>query len=78
MGRRGLTNGLQEEPISVFFLPVGNTKKEMYKTKSCLVENWEIRMQEVFNDIPDDLLQKVVRSIPGGLRKLVEASSPCF
>ena len=46
----------------------------MYKTKPRTLEDLEIRIQQVLNAIPNDILLKVVRSIPGRLMKLVEAN----
>eukprot|EP00106_Octopus_bimaculoides_P014260 XP_014781702.1 PREDICTED: uncharacterized protein LOC106877339 [Octopus bimaculoides] len=51
----------------------GVTRLGCYNTDSTL-EDLETRIQ-IFNDMPDDVLQKVVHSIPGRLRKLVEATS---
>ena len=46
----------------------------MYKTKPCTLEYLEIRTHEVLNNNLDDILQKVVYSTPGRLRKIVKAS----
>ena len=51
-----------------------NCTKEKVKTKSCTLEDLHIRMQEVLNDIPHDILQRGISSIPGRLVKQVEAS----
>ena len=37
----------------------------------------EIPIQEVLNNISDDILQNVVHSFPGRLRKLIDASGTC-
>ena len=52
----------------------GYTMEELYKTKPRTLEDLEARIQEALNHIPDDVLQKVAYSIPGRLRKLVEAT----
>eukprot|EP00106_Octopus_bimaculoides_P001463 XP_014768905.1 PREDICTED: uncharacterized protein LOC106868252 [Octopus bimaculoides] len=52
----------------------GFTKEEVYKTKPCPPSDLETWIQEVLNNIPDDVLQKVVHFIPSCLRKLVEAT----
>ena len=46
----------------------------MYKTKPRTLEDLEIRIQQVLNAIPNDILLKLVRSIRGRLMKLVEAN----
>jgi hypothetical protein len=38
------------------------------------LEQLEARIQEVITNVPHDFLQKTVDSIPGRLRKLVDAA----
>ena len=76
LGRRGLHEWPPRSPdltLCDFYL-WGYTKEEVYKTKPRTLEDLEIRIQQVLNAIPNDILSKVVRSIPGCLMKLVEAN----
>lgn len=41
-------------------------------------EGVEIRTREILNDIPNDILPKVVHSIPDCLRKMVDATGAYF
>ena len=43
--------------------------------KTSTLEDLEARIQEVVNDIPDDVRQKVAHSIPNCLGKLVETTA---
>ena len=45
----------------------------MYRAKLRTVEQLEDRIRNVIPNVPHDFLQKTVDSIPGRLRKLVEA-----
>ena len=76
LGRRGPHEWPPRSPVLTqcdFYLR-GYTKEEVYKTKPRTLEDLEIRIQQVLNAIPNDILLKVVRSIPGRLMKLVEAN----
>jgi len=70
------TNGLQEVqiPHPVTFL-WGWAKEEVYWAKPCTMEQLEDRILNVITNVPRDFLQKTVDSIPGRLRKLVDAAS---
>ena len=61
-----LTNGLQE-------VLWGWAKEEVYQAKPRTMEQLEDRIRSVITNAPHDFLQKTVDSIPGRLRKLVEA-----
>ena len=52
----------------------GYTKEKVYKKKPRILEDLERRIREVLNDNPNDVLQKVVNSISGRLRKLVDTT----
>ncbi|KAJ4431025.1 hypothetical protein ANN_19618 [Periplaneta americana] len=47
---------------------------EVYRTKPRKLEELEARIQGVITNIPSNFLQKTVDSIPGRLRKLVDAT----
>jgi len=49
-------------------------KEEVYRAKSHTLEQLEDRIREVITNVPHDFLQKTVDSIPGRLRKLVDAA----
>ena len=49
-------------------------KKELYRAKSHTLEQLEDRIRKVITNVPHDFLQKTVNSIPGRLRKLVDAT----
>ena len=76
MGRRGPHEWPPRSPglTPCDFYLQGYTNEEVYKTKSCTLEELEIRIQQVLNAIPNDILLKVIRSIPGRSMKLVEAN----
>ena len=52
----------------------GWAKEEVYRAKSHTLEQLEDRIQKVITNVPHDFLQKTVDSIPGRLRKLVDAA----
>ena len=52
----------------------GWAKEEEYRAKSHILEQLEDQIQKVITDVPHDVLQKTVDSIPGRLRKLVDAA----
>jgi len=52
----------------------GWAKEEVYRTKPRTVEQLEDRIRNVITNVPHDFLQKTVDSIPGRLRKLVDAA----
>ena len=72
LGRRGPHEWPPRSPdlTPCDFYLWGYTKEEVYKTKPRTLEDLEIRIQQVLNAIPNDILLKVVRSIPGRLMKL--------
>ena len=76
LGRRGPHEWPPRSPdlTPCDFYLWGYTKEEVLKTKPRTLEDLEIRIQQVLNAIPNDILLKVVRSIPGRLMKLVEAN----
>ncbi|CAE1323807.1 unnamed protein product [Acanthosepion pharaonis] len=59
---------MQDDAPPHFALTVRYTKEEVYKTKPRTLEDLETRIQEVLNDIPDDVLQKILHSILDRLR----------
>jgi len=71
-----LKNGLQEVQIShpVTFSCGGWAKEEVYQAKPRTMEQLEDRIRSVITNAPHDFLQKTVDSIPGRLRKLVDAA----
>ena len=77
MGRRGPHKWAPRSPdltpTGYFFLR-GYTKEEVQITKPCTLEDLDIHLQKAVNNIPNDIFQRVVCSIPGYLRKVVEAS----
>ena len=76
LGRRGPHEWPPRSPdlTPCDFYLWGYTKEEVYKTKPRTLEDLEIRVQQVLNAIPNDILLKVVRFVPGRLMKLVEAN----
>jgi len=46
----------------------------VYRKKPRTIEQLEDRIQNVITNVPHDFLQKTVDSIPGRLRKLVDAT----
>ena len=56
-----------------FFL-WGWAKEEVYREKPHILEQLEDRIRKVITNVPHDFLQKTVVSIPGRLRKLVDAA----
>lgn len=50
----------------------------MYKTKTRPGEKLETGIQGFHNDIPDDVLQNIVHSNPGRLRKMIDAVGACI
>ena len=52
----------------------GLAKEEVYRAKPRTVEQLEDRIRNVITNVPHDFLQKTVDSIPGRLRKLVDAA----
>jgi len=50
------------------------SKEEVYRAKSHTLEQLEDRIRKVITNVPHDYLQKTVDSIPGRLRKLVDAT----
>jgi len=51
-------------------------KEEVYRVKPRTMEQLEARIRNVITNVPHDVLQKTVDSIPGQLRKLVDAAGP--
>jgi hypothetical protein len=49
-------------------------KEEVYSAKTRTMEQLEDWIQNVITSVPHDFLQKTVDSIPGRLRKLVDAT----
>ena len=49
-------------------------KEEVYRAKTCTMEQLEDLIRNVITNVPHDFLQKTVDSIPGRLRKLVDAA----
>ena len=56
-----------------FFL-WGWAKEEVYQARPHTMEKLEDRIKNVITNVPHDFLQKTVDSIPGRLRKLVDAA----
>jgi len=52
----------------------GCAKEEVYRAKSHTLEQLEGLIGKVVTNVPHDFLQKTVVSIPGRLRKLVDAA----
>jgi len=52
----------------------GWAKEEVYRAKSHTLEKLEDRIRKVITNVAHDFLQKTVDSIPGRLRKLVDAA----
>ena len=52
----------------------GCAKEEVYRAKSHTLEQLEDRIRKIITNVPHDFLQKTVDSIPGRLRKLVDAA----
>jgi len=52
----------------------GWAKEEVCRAKSHTLEQMEDRIRKVITKVPYDFLQKTVDSIPGRLRKLVDAA----
>jgi len=52
----------------------GWAKEEVYRAKPRTMEQLEERIRNVITNVPHDFLQKTVDSVPGGLRKLVDAA----
>jgi len=52
----------------------GWAKEEVYRTKSHTLEQLEDRIRKVITNVPHDFLQNAVDSIPGRLRKPVDAA----
>ena len=76
LGRRGTHEWPAGSPDLTpcdFFL-WGWAKEEVYRTKPHTMEQLEDRIRNVITNVPHDFLQKTVDSIPGGLRKLVDAA----
>ncbi|XP_014772804.1 uncharacterized protein LOC106871051 [Octopus bimaculoides] len=76
MGRRGPHERPPRSPdlTPCDFYRWGYTIEEFYKTQSRTLEDSETRTQDFLSDISDDIMQKVVHSIPDRLRKLVNAT----
>jgi len=76
LGRRGPHKWPARSPdptLCDFFL-WGWAKEEVYRAKPCTMEQLEDRIRNVITSVPHDFLQKTVDSIPGRLRKLVDAA----
>jgi len=52
----------------------GWAKEELYRAKSHTLEQMEDRIRKVITNVAHDFLQKTVDSIPGRVRKLVDAA----
>jgi len=52
----------------------GWAKEEVYRAKYHTLEQLKDRIRKVITNVPHDFLQKTVDSIPGRLRKLVDAA----
>jgi len=77
LGRRGPHEWPARSPDLTpcdFFL-WGWAKEEVYWAKPHIMEQLEDRIRNVITNVPHDFLQKAVDSIPGRLRKLVDAAS---
>ena len=75
LGRRGT----HEWPASPHLTPCdfflwGWAKEKVYRAKPPTMEKLEERIQNLITNVPQDFLQKTVDSIPGCLRKLVDAA----
>jgi len=68
-----LTNGLQEVQISRS-VTFSCAKEEVYKATPRTMDQLEDRIRNVKTNVPHELLQKTVDSIPARLRKLVDAA----
>jgi len=76
LGRRGPHEWPARSPDLTpcdFFL-WGWAKEEVYRAKSHTLEQLKGRIRKVITNVPHDLLQKTVDSIPSRLRKLVDAA----
>ena len=76
LGRRGPHEWPARSPDLTpcdFFL-WGWAKEEVYRAKPRTMEQLEDRIRNVITNVPHDFLQKTVDSIPGRLRKLVDAA----
>jgi len=52
----------------------GWAKEEVYREKSHTLEQLEDWIRKIITNVPHEFLQKTVDSIPGRLRKLVDAA----
>jgi len=76
LGRRGPHEWPARSPDLTpcdFFL-WGWAKEEVYWAKPRTIEQLEDRIRNVITNVPHDFLQKAVDSMPGRLRKLVDAA----
>jgi len=76
LGRRGPQEWSARSPYPTpcdFFL-WSWAKEEVYRTKPRTIEQLEKQMRDVITNVPHYFLQKTVDSIPGRLRKLVDAA----
>jgi len=76
LGRRGPHEWPARSPDLTpcdFFL-WGWTKEDVYRAKPHTMEHLEDRIRNVITKVPHDFPQKTVNSIPGRLRKLVDAA----
>jgi len=76
LGRRGPHEWPARSPDLTpcdFFL-WGWAKEKVYRVKPRTLEKLEDRIRNVITNVPHDFLQKTVESIPGRLRKLVDAA----
>ena len=60
------------------FFPVGLYGRGGVLAKPRTKEKLECRIRKVITNVPNDFLQKVVDSIPGRLRKLVDTACACI
>jgi hypothetical protein len=80
MGGRGYHEWSSRSPDLTpcdFFL-WGWVKEEVYRAKPRAMEQLEYRVRNVITNAPHDFLQETVGSIPGRLRKLVDAAGACI
>ena len=76
LGRRGPHEWPARSPDLTpcdFFL-WGWAKEEVYRAKPRTMEQLEDRIRNIITNVPHNFLQKAVDSIPGHLRKLVDAA----
>jgi len=76
LGRRGPREWPARSPDLTpcdFFL-WGWAKEEVYRAKPRTMEQLQDRIRNAITNVPYDFLQKTVDSIPGRLRKLVDAA----